>query len=209
MLLKKILVVDDHVAVLHGLRLMLQSEFPSASIVAVDSAQAALNEAAQGDLGLAIVDLSLGGRNGLDLLRELRAISPATPIVVYTMHPESQVGVRALQAGANGFVTKDQPAEELFEAIRTVLSGRRFVSPALADALAAFVAQPANPLDLLSTREHQILVMIAQGRTPTEISDELNLSIKTVSTYRTRVLEKLKLHSTADLVRFAIHHQLA
>jgi DNA-binding NarL/FixJ family response regulator len=117
--------------------------------------------------------------------------------------------VRALQSGANGFVTKDQPAEELFEAIRTVLSGKRFVSPALADALAAFVAQPSNPLDLLSSREHQILIMIAKGKTATEIGDELSLSIKTVSTYRARVLEKLKLHSTADLVRFAITHQLA
>jgi DNA-binding NarL/FixJ family response regulator len=188
---------------------MLQSEFPSARVAAVDNAQSALEEAAQGDWGLAIVDLSLAGRNGLDLLKELRGLLPSMPIVVYTMHPESQFGVRALQSGANGFVTKDQPAEELFEAIRTVLSGRRFVSPALADALAAFVAQPSDPLDLLSTREHQILIMIAQGRTATEIGDELNLSIKTVSTYRARVLEKLKLHSTADLVRFAIHHQLA
>jgi len=209
MQLRKILVVDDHVAVLHGLRLMLQSEFPLAKVAAVDNAPAALAEAAQGDWGLAIVDLSLGGRNGLDLLRELRGMMPSMPIVVYTMHPESQFGVRALQSGANGFVTKDQPAEELFEAIRTVLSGKRFVSPALADALAAFVAEPTNPLDLLSSREHQILIMIAQGRTATEIGDELNLSIKTVSTYRARVLEKLKLHSTADLVRFAINHQLA
>ena len=209
MQLRKILVVDDHVAVLHGLRLMLQSEFPLAKVAAVDNAPAALAEASQGDWGLAIVDLSLGGRNGLDLLRELRGMMPSMPIVVYTMHPESQFGVRALQSGANGFVTKDQPAEELFEAIRTVLSGKRFVSPALADALAAFVAEPSNPLDLLSSREHQILIMIAQGRTATEISDELNLSIKTVSTYRARVLEKLKLHSTADLVRFAINHQLA
>ncbi len=206
---KRVLIVDDHVAVLHGLRLMLQSEFPEATISAVESAAAALQEAAKGDWGLAIVDLSLGGRNGLDLLEELRGLLPTMPIVVYTMHPESQFGVRALRAGANGFVTKDQPAEELFEAIRTVLSGKRFVSPALADALAAFVAQPADPLDLLSNREHQILLMIARGQTVGEIGDELNLSIKTVSTYRTRVLEKLKLHSTADLVRFAIRNQLA
>jgi two-component system, NarL family, invasion response regulator UvrY len=206
---RKILVVDDHVAVLHGLRLMLQSEYPAASIAAVDNAASALKEAGTGDWGLGIVDLSLEGRNGLDLLKELRALQPGMPIVVYTMHPESQFGVRSLQAGANGFVTKDQPAEELFEAIRTVLSGKRFVSPALADALAAFVAQPSNPLDLLSDREHQILLMIARGQTVSEIGDELNLSIKTVSTYRTRVLEKLKLHSTADLVRFAIHNQLA
>jgi DNA-binding NarL/FixJ family response regulator len=206
---KRVLIVDDHVAVLHGLRLMLQSEFPEATISAVESAPAALQEAAKGDWGLAIVDLSLGGRNGLDLLEELRGLLPTMPIVVYTMHPESQFGVRALRAGANGFVTKDQPAEELFEAIRTVLSGKRFVSPALADALAAFVAQPADPLDLLSNREHQILLMIARGQTVGEIGDELNLSIKTVSTYRTRVLEKLKLHSTADLVRFAIRNQLA
>lgn len=153
--------------------------------------------------------LSLTGRDGFELLRELKDRSPHSRILIHTMHTEEQFGVRALRAGADGFVTKDRPVEELLNAIRRVHGGKRYISPNLAERLADAVTRGgegnAQP-DSLSDREHQILRMIVSGKSPTDIANELHLSIKTISTYRARMLEKLNLQTTADLIRFGLEH---
>lgn len=204
----RILIVDDHFAIREGLAQMLSSQFPGAVLSAAGQAHEALQQLATGRLDIVILDLNLPGRGGLDVIRELKDASPTTGVLVYTVHPEDQFGVRTLRAGADGYVTKDQAASDVIEAIQRILQGRRYISPRLAECLANYVSTPEQPHDLLSDREMQILRLLAEGRKPTEIAAELHLSIKTVSTYRTRILEKLKLSSSADIIRYAIRHNL-
>ncbi|MCL4794779.1 MAG: response regulator transcription factor [Bryobacteraceae bacterium] len=206
----RILLVDDHVAIREGLSLMLSAAFPGSRFGAAANAAQALQQVASEHWDLAILDLNLPGRSGLELIRELKDAAPQMGVLVYTVHPGEQFGLRALRAGADGYVTKDQPACDVIEAIRRIRDGRRYIGPALADSLAAFLASgaAASSPDLLSDRELQILQALASGQTPTSIAASLHLSIKTVSTYRSRILEKLQLHSTADIVRYAIQHQL-
>lgn len=205
----RILIVDDHVAIREGLVQMLSSQFPGAFLSATGHAHEALQHLSTGRWDLVILDLNLPGRGGLDVIRELKDASPTTGVLVYTVHPEDQFGVRALRAGADGYVTKEQDANDLIEAIQRILQGRRYISPALAESLANYVSGSTEPHELLSDREMQILRMLASGHKPTDIAAELHLSIKTVSTYRTRILEKLKLSSSADIIRYAIRHNLA
>jgi len=159
---------------------------------------------------LVILDLSLPGRGGLEVIKQMKDASPGSAILVYTMFPEEQFGVRALRAGADGYLTKDRPQDELVDAARRVSGGKRYITPALADSLAHYVAEPnvSNLHELLSDREFQILRLLASGKTPTAIGVELSLSIKTVSTYRSRILVKLNLTTTADLIRYAIKQEL-
>jgi two-component system, NarL family, invasion response regulator UvrY len=204
------IVVDDHVAVRQGLAQILADEFSGAVVVATDQAQTAIELLEKESWNLVILDLNLPGRGGLDAIRLFKDASPATGILVYTVHPEDQFGVRALRAGAEGYITKDRPAAEFLQAVRQVASGKRYVGPVLADCLAYLVFRPtgASAHTTLSDREHQILRMIGAGKSPTDIAGELNLSIKTVSTYRARILTKLDLSTTADLIRYALEHKL-
>lgn len=206
----KILIVDDHVAIREGLAQMLSAEFPGSMCGSASNAHEALLQIGSQSWDMVILDLNLPGRGGLELIRDLKDASPSTGVLVYTVHPDDQFGVRALRAGADGYLTKDQPANELIDAIRKIRQGRRHISPELAESLANYVtgAAPALRHELLSDREMQILRLLASGQTPTEIATALNLSIKTVSTYRSRILEKLNLHSSADIIRYAIHNQL-
>lgn len=202
-----ILIVDDHLAVRSGLLHLLKHHFPNAAISAVDSAPAALQSAASLQPSLVVLDLSLPGRGGLEIIRQLKDLSPSTAILIYTMYPEDQFGIRTFRAGADGYLTKDQPEDVLVAALKLIFSGKRYISPALAESLANFALCPdtSDPRLILSDRELQILVLLAQGRTPTDIADELHLSVKTVSTYRARVLLKLNLDSNAALIRYALN----
>jgi two-component system, NarL family, invasion response regulator UvrY len=158
-----------------------------------------------------LLDLSMPGRGGLESVRELKDLSPSTSILIYTAHPEDQLGVRALRAGADGFITKDRPPEELVKAVRRVLEGKRYISDTLAERMAEALAQPVpdEPHELLSDREYQILRMMGSGKSASEIAVQLNLSVKTVSTYRTRVLQKLNLQTTAELIRYAVENRIS
>jgi DNA-binding NarL/FixJ family response regulator len=209
-MLRRVLVVDDHFAVRNGLARSLEDSFPGIRVCTADSAQRSLDLLNSESWDLVILDLSLPGRGGLEVIRQMKDNSPSTGILVYTMYPEDQFGVRSLRAGADGYITKDRPEEELLEAARRIASGKRYISPALAESLANYVAEPAtgNPHELLSDREFQILRLLASGKTPTDIGAGLNLSIKTVSTYRTRMLAKLNLNTTADLIRYALERKL-
>jgi DNA-binding NarL/FixJ family response regulator len=201
----RILIADDHAVVRRGVRDLLGEEFPSAIFGDATTAQEALDEAWKQPWNLILLDISMPGRSGLDVLRDLKDAQPRTPILVQSMHAEGQFAIRVLKAGAAGYITKDSLPEELLRAVSKVLAGGRYLSVSLAEQLAGFLSteggRPAH--ESLSDREFQVLRMLAAGRSVKEIGAEFSLSIKTISTYRTRLLEKLGLRSNAELAIYA------
>jgi two-component system, NarL family, invasion response regulator UvrY len=162
------------------------------------------------DWDAAILDLTLGGRGGLELLKQMRQIRPKLPVVILSMHSEEQYARRALKAGAAGYVTKDSPRQELLKAVRKAIEGGRYVSPALAEMLAFNLQQGSGqPHEDLSDRELEVLRLIGSGKTVGEIANLLSLSDKTISTYRARILEKMNMKTNAELTRYAIRNNLS
>ncbi len=207
----KFLIVDDHVVVRAGLRQILEDEFPGASFGEAGSAAAARALVVGEPWDLVLLDISMPGRSGLEALGDLRQTRPRLPVLVLSMHPEAEFALRALKAGASGYLTKQSAAEELIGAVRKALAGGRYITAALAEKLAADIAGdfgPSLPHESLSDRELQTLQLLAAGKAVKEIAAELSLSAKTVSTYRARVLEKLGLRSTVELARYALRHGL-
>ena len=205
-----VLIVDDHTVVRKGLRQILSND-PQFKVV---------GEAASGEevLGLVetlkvetvVLDITMPGRNGLDVLKDLKRRYPRIPVLILSMHPEDQLAIRVLRAGASGYITKESAPDELIGALRKVCAGGKYVSPQLAEKLAVFIedSQGGAPHERLSDREFQVMSMLAMGKTVSEIADELLLSIKTISTYRRRVLEKMKMSTNADLTRYALQNQM-
>jgi DNA-binding NarL/FixJ family response regulator len=208
--MKRMLLIDDHVAVRRGLSDMLSGEIPDLQIGFADSETEALRQVSESIWDGAILDLSLKSRGGLDMIPLLKDRQPQIRILIYTMYPESQFGVRALRAGADGYLTKDAEPEELIRAVRRILSGSRYIGPGLAEHLAETIASNENgpPHLFLSDREDQVLRGLAAGKSLTQIGEELNLSVKTISTYRARILEKLHIGNNSELVRYTIEHKL-
>jgi two-component system invasion response regulator UvrY len=206
----KILIVDDHAVIHQGLRRILDDEFPRATFGEARHSKEALDLVSRERWDLVILDVDLPGRGGLDVLKQMRAEHPKLPVLMFSMHSEEQFAVRALKAGASGYVAKDSASERLVEAIHKVIRGGRYVSPALAEKLAADLSRDVSPVshETLSDREFEVMRMIAEGKTTTAIADLLSLSVKTVSTYRARILEKLQLETTSELIRYAIDHGL-
>lgn len=206
----EILVADDHAVVRRGVREMLGDEFPASSVVEVASAQETLEQAWRKSFDLIILDIAMPGRSGLDILKDLKAAQPKAAVLVQSMHAEEQFAIRVLRGGALGYITKDSVPEELVRAVHKVLSGGRYVSASLAERIVDFVAiaQEQSPHERLSDREFQVLRMIASGMAVKEIAAEVCLSIKTISTYRTRILEKLDLRTDAELGQYALREGL-
>ncbi|MCC2639623.1 MAG: Transcriptional regulator, LuxR family [Nitrospira sp.] len=204
-----ILIVDDHAIVRRGLRQVLAEGLPAPLFGEAGSA-AGLHQALHTrHWDLVILDLNLPDRHGLDVLKELKVIRPKLPVLVLSFYPETQYATRAIKAGAAGYVAKASAPEELTTAVEKVLSGGTFVSLALGEQLAQELAKPGvNSPGMLSDRELQIIRLIAAGHTLVDIADRLGLSAKTVSTYRSRLLDKLRLRTTADLIRHAIDARL-
>lgn len=207
----KILIVDDHVVVRRGLKQMLADEFRGAVFGEAGTAAEAVKQAHAAKWDLVLLDLNLPGRDGLDVLVDLKTARPGLPVLVLSMHPEAEFAVRAIKAGAAGYLTKQSAAEELVDAVRKAAKGGRYVTVSLAEKLAADLAGGASqaPHEELSDREFQTLRLLAGGKTVKEVGAALGISGKTVSTYRSRILEKLRLRTTADLVRYAVQHGLA
>ncbi len=207
----RILLLDDHAMVREGLRRILAHELAPDRLGEAATAEAALDLLAREAWDLLLLDLSLAGRSGLDLLVEVRERWPHVRILVVSMHSEREFVMRALKAGASGYITKDQASGELVQAVRKLLVGGRYLSDAVTGHLVEDLAHDhaAAPHEALSPREFEILRALAAGRTVTELARELALSVKTVSTYRARVAEKLGLSSTAEIIRYAIEHGLA
>jgi two-component system invasion response regulator UvrY len=207
----RILLVDDHAIVRHGLRALLSDEFRGAAFGEASDARQALEHLRTKEWDVALLDMTLlPGKSCLDLLKEIKAEWPKLPVLVLSAHPEDQFAVRALQAGAGGYMTKESAPEELPKAIKKVLAGGQYVSPALAEKLALRVHTDLTrmPHETLSDREFDVMTRIASGKTVTEIAAELSLSVKTISTYRGRVLEKLGVENSAQIVQYAIRNGL-
>lgn len=206
----KILIADDHAVVRKGLKQILADAFPSAVFGEANNTQEALEQVWCKNWDIAMLDITMPGRSGLEALQEIKKAKPNLPVLVLSVQPESQYGIRVLKAGAAGFLNKDSPPGVLVEAVRRILGGSRYISPSLAEKLAAAVTDGGNLLahESLSNREHEVLRLLASGKTVSQIADQLALSVKTISTYRTRILEKLKLQTTAELMHYAISHGL-
>ena len=205
----KVLIADGHTIVRRGLKQIIVEECNMIVVGEARSDAEALDLARHCESDVILLDISLPGRSGLDVLKELRHAYPKLPVLILTMHTEEQVAVRAFKAGAAGYLTKESAPEELIQALRKVAGGGRYVSPALAERLALRVANHEQLLhETLSDREYQILHFIAIGKTVSEIAKHLSLSVKTISTYRSRVLEKMHLRNNAELMRYAVTHQL-
>jgi DNA-binding NarL/FixJ family response regulator len=206
----KLLLVDDHTIVREGLKRILENTHDGWSLTEESSGFQALERLRHSKFDIAIVDLSMPGMSGLELIRRIRADDPHLPVLVLSMHAEEEYALRAFKIGANGYITKDSPAEELIKAVRKVLSGGAYVTASLAERV---VQQLNGTVDvprhtLLSDRELEVLRHICAGRRSSEIAEALHLSVKTVSTHKTRILDKLQLGSTAALIRYGMQHGL-
>jgi two-component system invasion response regulator UvrY len=206
----RVLIADDHAILRRGLKEILMRELDSVTWGEAENGQQVLDQVQSHDWDLLILDITMPGRGGLDVLKTLKALRPRLPVLVLSMHPEDQYGKRVLKAGASGYMNKESAPEELMKAVRKLLGGGRYVSPALAETLASDLSQdtgrPAH--ESLSDREFEVLRKIASGKTVGQIAEELHLSVTTVSTYRARILEKMNMSTTAELMHYALRNHL-
>ena len=209
--MSNILIVDDHAVVRAGLKQIISDISGITAVDEADDAIEALSKIREKEYSVVVLDISMPGKSGLDVLKEIRNEHPKLPVLMLSMHPEYQYAMRSLRSGAWGYVTKDSAPAELAVAIRTVVGGRKYISSNLAEKLAfnLDVDMKKEPHEILSDREHQVLCMIASGKTLTEIGDQLALSVKTISTYRGRILEKMQLRNNAEMINYAIRNHLA
>jgi DNA-binding NarL/FixJ family response regulator len=206
----KILIADDHAILRRGLKEILVRQLPDVVCGEAEDAQQVVGQVQSHDWDLVMLDISMPGRSGLDVLKDIKALRPKLPVLVLSMHPEDQYGKRVLRAGASGYMNKKSAPEELINAIRKLLAGGQYVSPALAERLALDLKHDAvkSAHEVLSDREFEVLRMIASGKTVTQIAEELHLSVNTVSTHRARILEKMQMTSNAELMHYALSNHL-
>ncbi len=208
---KKVFIADDHAIFREGLKRLIAK---SAQFVVTDEASdglEALRKVQEDDFDLVVLDISIPGRNGLELLLDIKKSRPKLPVLIMSMYPAEQFALRAYKAGAAGYLTKGGPAEELFDALQRIAQGKRYVGQALAEALADGLGnENARSLhDELSIREYQVLCKIASGIKPQQIAEELGMGVKTVGTYRSRILQKMRMKSNAELTRYVLEHGLS
>ena len=206
----KILITDDHAVLRRGLKQILEDGFGKIQFGDAASGSEAIEAVTREHWDLVMLDITMPGRSGLDALKEIKVLKPNMRVLVLSVHSEDQFAVRVLKAGASGFLNKDSAPEELVKAVRKVLAGGRYVGDSLAEKLAGTLEKKGIEFahEQLSDREFQVLRMIGSGKTVSEIGAELSLSVKTVSTYRTRILEKMKLSTNAELTRYSFEHKL-
>lgn len=206
----RVVLADDHNIVRAGLREILSDTGDIDVVGEATDGHAVMDRVRELDFDVLVLDLSMPGRSGIELIRQVKSEKPKLRVLVLSMHSEEQYAVRALRAGASGYLTKDSAADQLVAAIRRVAGGGAYVSPETAERLVleAGAASEALPHTLLSDREYQVFEMIAAGRSISEIARRLSLSVKTVSTHKTRIMQKMGAASQADLIRYAIKHKL-
>jgi two-component system invasion response regulator UvrY len=202
----RILIADDHAIVRKGLKHLLLEEYPTAVIEEVTDAESLIYNSINNKWDVIICDLSMPGRSGLDALTQIKQASPKLPVLIMSMHPEDQYALRVLKAGASGYLGKDTIHNDLIKAVQTVLLGKKFITPSIAEKLAnALNTDETKSLhEKLSDREFEVFGLLAAGMQVSEIATKLSLSVTTVSTYRSRILEKLAMRSNADLTRYAL-----
>ena len=206
----RVLIADDHAVVRRGVRQILEESSDIQVVGEAASASELWPKVREGRFDAVVLDVNLPGRSGLELLGDIKRERPEAPVLILTVHSEEQYAVRALKAGASGFLTKESAPERLVDAVRCIAGGRRFITPEVAEKLASSVALgEKGPLhETLSDREFQILKMIASGKTVSQIGRELALSVKTISTHRTRILKKMCLKTNSELTHYAIRNGL-
>jgi two-component system, NarL family, invasion response regulator UvrY len=206
----KILLTDDHAVVRQGLKLILADHFKRAVFGEACNAQEAFASVVREQWDVAVLDVTLPGRSGLEVLKEMKRLRPKMPVLVLSMHPEDQFAVRMLKTGAAGYLTKESAGEELVGAIEKVVGGGRYISSSLAERMASYLDVDVQkaPHERLSDREFLILRMIASGKAVSQIGKELSLSVKTISTYRARLLEKMDMKNNAELTHYAVQKGL-
>ncbi len=205
-----ILIADDHAVVREGLKQILAELEDSVSLAEASHGQEVLEKILKDRFDIILLDISMPDMNGLDILKQIKNETPDTAVLILSMYPEEQYAVRALKAGASGYLTKESAPEELIQAIQRIATGRKYITPSLAEKLAYdFDKDFEKPLhEILSDREFQVMRLLAVGKTVKEIGKELFLSIKTVSTYRTRILEKMEFKNNAELIHYSIRNKL-
>jgi two-component system, NarL family, invasion response regulator UvrY len=208
--MKRILIADDHTMIRVGLKKLLADEFPSVVIEEATNGEELIRKTKSGSWDVVICDISMPGRNGLEIIKEIKEEYPQLPVVVHTIHPEEQYAVRAMRVGASTYITKDSAPQELIQALRMVAMGKRYITASLAERMADLLVNdsPRPQHELLSDREFVVFKMIASGMAVSEIAGQLSLSVNTISTYRARILDKMKLRHNADLMQYAIQHKL-
>ena len=206
----RVLIADDHAILRSGLKEILTRELPGVICGEAENARDVIDQVERESWDLVLLDVTMPGPSGIEVLRDLQRLQPKLPVLVLSMHPENQYGRRVLKAGAAGYMNKDVAADELIKAIRKVLSGGRYVSATLAERLAIELRDASGrpPHELLSDREFEVLRLIAAGKTVSEIAETLHLSVTTVSTYRSRILEKMELSTTAELMHYGLRNRL-
>jgi len=207
----RILIADDHAVIRKGLRQILLEEFPSALIAEATDAEEVIKMTLADEWSMIICDLSMPGRSGLDVVQHVKQHFPALPILILSIHPEEQYAIRALKAGAAGYLSKDAAPEELVKAVRRVLQGRKYISSSIAEKMAYDLNQDNGdkaPHEILSHREFNVFQLLSSGKSVSDISEKLSLSVTTVSTYRARIMTKMRMKSNADLTRYALDNKL-
>jgi two-component system invasion response regulator UvrY len=205
----RVLIADDHVVLRKGLMQILSEEYPDAQFVQASTTPETLRCLAQQSWDVLVLDIFMPGRSGLEVLYDVKRQHPNLPVLVLSSAPEEQLAIRVLKAGASGYLNKQAAPEELVTAVAKILSGGRYVSAAMAERLAAEISQPDRPpQDKLSDREYTVLQLLVAGKSIKEIADELSLSPKTISTFHTRIWEKLRVNNDVELVRYALEHGL-
>ena len=206
----RILVADDHTVVRRGLRQILLEGFPGAFVEEVGDAEDLIKNVVKSTWDVVISDLSMPGRSGLDALQQIKQLHPNLPVLILSIHPEEQYALRVLKSGASGYLSKDMAPDELVNAVKKVMLGKKYITAAVAEKLAATLDQDHNKHlhEYLSDREFNVLKMLAAGRSVSEIAESLFLSVTTVSTYRSRIMAKMNLKNNAELTLYSIEHKL-
>ena len=206
----KVLIADDHPVFRAGVRQIIGETGDIVVGCEVSNGWDAVEAARLKECDVMLLDISMPGKDGMEVLRDVKEEKLGIPVLVLSMHPEEQYAIQALKAGASGYLTKESAPDELVTAIRKVSSGGKHISASLAEKLALYVQNDGDALPhrVLSSREYQVMRLIASGKTPTQIAEELSLSVKTISTYRVRILNKLDMKSNAELVRYAFKNRL-
>jgi two-component system, NarL family, invasion response regulator UvrY len=205
-----VLIIDDHAAIRRGLQTMLEDEFEDVEVSGAGDAPSAVEQLRARSFEIVLCDINLPGRNGIEALKEIKFAQPNTPVLMLSMHPEEQFAIRALKAGASGYLTKSCEPEELVTAVKTLLAGRKYINASVAEQLASSVLQPGEraPHERFSDREHEVFLLLASGKAVKEAAAELNLSVKTISTHREHILRKMGMRTNADLTLYAVKNGL-
>ncbi|GAB2838251.1 response regulator transcription factor [Ferruginibacter profundus] len=206
--MKRIILADDHSFIRLGLIQLLKDEYPAVEITQVSDGEALIKQVMQHDWDLVISDLDMPGRSGLEALEQIKLIKPHLPVLILSIYAEDLYAVRVLKAGAAGYLNKNSAPDELITAVQRISLGKKYITAEIAEKLLTSGDDIKKPHELLTNREFEIFKLLALGRTVTQIADSLSLALTTISTYRSRIMEKLNLSTNSDLTRYALSHHI-